>query len=383
MTPPGIVILGGGAAGLSLVCALGGRGWDGAVTVIDDAAHPLADRAWAWWSRGDLLLDGAASPVLGVARVAGASWDRREPLAPFAYRVLTGAALAREAHRVARPVERVRGTARAVTARRDDAVVETELEDGRVVTHIARWVLDGVGVGRPAPEPAALLDFEGLRVQVDRDAFDPTAVTLMDFRTSQESGLAFVYVLPTSAREALVERTVFVAPDARPVDHAGELDLYLRDVLGLAASRIVAREEGVIPLVTAPPPRPHGPVVPLGAHAGLVRASTGYGFAAIQRHGVALAQALAAGRDPGAVPPPARWPRVLDAALLRIVLNDPEAALDLFRALLTRQPLAHVLRFLDGDAPAAAQARIFASMPGFIPASVHAALSRRRHPVPG
>lgn len=66
------VIGGGGASGLSLACHLAAAGWLDHVLVIDDGSIPLEVRGWVYWSRGDGLLDPAASPgVVPIGARAG------------------------------------------------------------------------------------------------------------------------------------------------------------------------------------------------------------------------------------------------------------------------------------------------------------------------
>jgi len=373
--PVDAAILGAGAAGLSLAAHLACAGWGGRVVLIDEGL-PLEARSWAWWSAGDGLLDDAARAWSRV-RLAGPGWEREAPLAPLAYRAIDGPELAAAVGRLVgqRPGwSRVRGTVTAVTREGDGARVAVSTADGAVEAR-ARWVFDSVGVDDPAGGPVPWLDVGGVRVSTVRDAFDPGAVTLMDFRTDQRDGVAFLYVLPASAREALIERTVYAFPGARPGTHRPHLDAYVREVLGLEDARVTPEEDAAIPLHPGALAAVDGAVVPIGARAGLVRASTGYGFARIQRHSAALAAALVGGRDPAAASPRLRWARALDAALLRIVRDHPDGARVLFAALLRRNRPSRVLGFLEEQASPLAQARIFLSMPEFIPASMRA---RRR-----
>lgn len=365
------VIVGGGAAGLSLVCHLAHAGWRGRLAIVDDGDHPHAHRSWAWWGRGEGLLDAHATARFHHLEAAGPTWRRHAPLAPHTYLSITGFALAEAAQAaLARLDDGVQVAGRALeVVQGDDAVIVTVDMPGGGVTRLrAPWVFDSVGPGasRADPRSAPHLDFLGLQVESDRDVFDPDAVTLMDFRTGQGDGVAFVYVLPSSPRTALVERTVFVHPGARGRvrgGHEAELATYLRDPLALPDVRVTGREEGLIPLVAHAPARPGGGIVPLGVRAGMVRASTGYAFARIQRHSEEIARRLVAERDPRRAARAERWPRLLDAALLRVIRADPHAVREAFAAMLTVHPPARTLRFLDGEASLADHARIFASLP--------------------
>jgi lycopene beta-cyclase len=54
-----------------------------------------------------------------------------------------------------------------------------------------------------------LQHFEGWVIKTKKPSFNSKIGTLMDFRLNQEHGTTFMYVLPTSAKEALVEYTLF------------------------------------------------------------------------------------------------------------------------------------------------------------------------------
>ncbi len=370
------VIVGAGAAGLSLACHLAHAGWGHEVLIVDDGTHPLDQRSWAWWTTGDGLLDSAASTVVDRLSVAGRGWERSMGLAPYSYRRISGPELAAAADRIldARSgYRRLRGSVRTVVQEGGRCVVSIDLPGAggaQTVEVSARWVFDSAGPGASssALTAAAQLDFFGLHVDCPTDTFESATATLMDFRTDQSSGVAFMYVLPTSARTALVERTVFARPSAYDPDVAGtrhedHVRDYLTQYLGANTYRVTGREIGIIPLDRRPRATPVGSVIPIGARAGMVRASTGYGFERIQRHSAAIASCLSQGRSPAHAFPTRRWSRALDSALLRVVRDDPAEALTFFASLLTRNPVQRVLAFLDEEASLRSQFQLFATLP--------------------
>ncbi len=358
------VIVGGGAAANSLLAHLGAVGWRGSVAVVDQVGAPLEGRSWAWWSRGDMLLDPWATRTIDRVVTAGPGWKRDEPAAPYRYCMITGEDLATAVASLTSglDVRKIAGRALAVTVEGNFRRVTVDT-GGTRSDLVARRVFDSVGVGRRDPwVPEARLDFLGLQIRATTDVFAPDAITLMDFRIPQDDGPAFMYVLPTSPREALVERTSFLTrPGASGDAHRDRIGAYVDNVLRVGEWTATVREEGVIPL-TAPPPAPPG-VTAIGVAAGMIKASTGYAFARIQHHSACLAAALAQGRDPAACAVSRRWPRVADRALLRTLARDPAGTRRVLEAMLRRNTIARVLAFLDEDLGAAAQARMFATLP--------------------
>ena len=108
----------------------------------------------------------------------------------------------------------------------------------------------------------------------------------------------------------------------------------------------------------APRPRVH----PVGTGAGAVRASSGYAFARIQRHCRAVAQAVAAGREPPVAVGSARS-ALMDRVFLRALRDDPGAFPERFRALVAGTPADAFARFMDDAATLADELRVVGALP--------------------
>lgn len=355
-----VVIVGAGAAGLGLAVQLADQGARGVVLV--QSAQPAPARTWCSWRRTDAPWAPAVSARWDLAVVHGP--DGREQwldLAPYRYEQVRSADFERWAAGRLGGVQRLTGTVTAVVDGVDAARVR-----GEGVDLAARWVFDT----RPAPPArpgrvALLQHFRGWTVRTSADAFDRARAGLMDFRVPQPAGgVAFGYVLPTSAREALVEYTEFTR---EPLDDAGydaALRSYTTDVLALPPFQVREVEQGAIPMTDAPFPRRLGArVFRLGAAGGATRPSTGYTFTAAQRQAAAVAAALRAGGDPV---PPAAYPSrhlAMDALLLRALDSGRLEGARFLADLFARHPVERVLRFLDGDSSPAEELRVMAGAP--------------------
>lgn len=346
-----VVVVGAGAAGLSLASRLAGGPLD---VVLVSPDTPAAPKTWCYWEPGD----GRWDPVVGarwdLARVHGP--DGAElllPLAPYTYKMVRSPDHERHAlDRIAAGgVRRVAAEVDTVSDGPEHATVRGRDAAGREVVLTARWVYDS----RPVPPAAAgrvhlLQHFRGWFVETARPAFEPGVATFMDFRTPQPAGgVSFGYLLPTSATRALVEYTEFTRDVLSDSGYSAALRQYTGDVLGLPDFTVTDVEEGAIPLTDAPFPRRVGRrVFRIGTAGGATRPSTGYTFAAVQRQVEHIATALAAGRDPA---PPAAYGRRhlwMDQVLLRGLDAGEIDGAAFFMRLFDRQPTARVLRFLDG-----------------------------------
>ncbi|GGW71752.1 lycopene cyclase family protein [Streptomyces xantholiticus] len=350
-----VVVVGGGAAGLSLAHRLTETG-AATVTVVEPPDGPLRppERTWCYWDHGTGDFDEAVTASWSRLRIHGADGGEFtvDP-APLLYRMLRSAPFERLVHsRLARsPGGHVlRATAEAVRNVSGGAEVLCTEPDGRTLTLRARHVFDSRPLPALPPARTQLLQhFRGWFVRTAAGRFDPAVADLMDFRVPQpRHGLAFGYVLPLAPDRALVEYTEFSRTALTTAAYESALGHYSRDILDLGAFTVEAAEQGVIPMTDARFPRRLGAAVfRIGTAGGATRPATGYTFAAVQRQSKAIAAALRDGR--GTVPPPhGRRALAMDAVLLRALdtgrIDGPAFFTDLFR----RTPAERLLRFLDG-----------------------------------
>ena len=245
-------------------------------------------------------------------------------------------------------------------------------------THVRAETAGGAFIGRVAvdtrpraPDADARLTslvqhFRGWFVRAAGPVFDPTVVTLMDFDVSQCHGLHFMYVLPFSAEDALVESTYFSAAALAPEAYDEAIARYLSDVYGLrrGAFDVTGAESGAIPMSNALGAGPRGGrIVRAGVAAGAAKPSTGYAFAAIQRASAALADSLLA--EPPAPPPSFRstWTAALDEVFLSWLARAPDAAPRMFRTLFERLPADVAVRFVSGESSLAEDLQAMAASP--------------------
>ncbi|WP_330172288.1 lycopene cyclase family protein [Streptomyces sp. NBC_01498] len=358
-----VIVVGAGASGLSLAYRLctppPGRPLP-RVTLIDAPPGPLRppERTWCFWESGPGDYDGALGASWASLRVRGR--DGTETVGrpgPFRYKMLRSGSFE------ALVAERLDGTgAPARVAARVDTIRDLPGDAGAEVTGVradgspltlrGRWVFDSRPPRVLPPARTTLLQhFRGWFVRTERPVFDPGTADLMDFRTPQPPrGLSFGYVLPTGAREALVEYTEFSREVLNDAGYERALRNYTGRVLGLGDFEVTASEQGVIPMTDGRFARRAGrSVFRIGTAGGATRPSTGYTFAAVQRQTRAVAAAYHAGRVPA--PPPAYGARAtaMDAVLLRGLDSGRVDGAAFFEGLFRRVPTERLLRFLDGD----------------------------------
>lgn len=126
-----------------------------------------------------------------------------------------------------------------------------------------------------------LQHFLGMTVKFSSPQFNPTTAILMDFNVDQSAGLHFMYGLPLSEREALIESTVFSPEVLDKTWYHEQIHTYLKTHVSSDHFQIISTESGALPLVNLESYNNVG--IPIGLAAGASRASTGYAFTQIHR----------------------------------------------------------------------------------------------------
>ncbi|MEV4876270.1 lycopene cyclase family protein [Streptomyces cyaneofuscatus] len=358
MTDADVVVVGAGAAGLSLayhLCAPGGA-VPLSVVLVDAPPGPLRPppRTWCYWEPPGGAYDGALAaswPRLRVRAADGAA-TVTDP-SPYRYKMLRSDAFEALVGRRLSGAASFRRIEATVTAVRDapDGGGEVLGHGGRVLVR-GRRVFDSRPPRRLPPARTTLLQhFMGWFVRTERPSFDPGTADLMDFRTPQPPrGLSFGYVLPLDPHTALVEYTEFSPAPLSTEDYLRALRHYTQEVLKLGEFRVTAQERGVIPMTDGHFPRRDGRSVHrIGTAGGATRPSTGYTFAAVQRQSRSVADRLRAGRGVRVPAPYGARPRAMDAVMLRALDSGRVDGSDFFTRLFRDVPGERLLRFLDGS----------------------------------
>jgi lycopene beta-cyclase len=378
-----LIIVGAGAAGLSLAArlSLDGHGRSIRTILLEPRSEYVRDRTWCFWNVIDHPFEDCVSHRWSTWRVAASSPSRRidRSWPQLAYQHLPSDAFYAKAKgllernsdvelRLGVRVDHVEQTSGA------GEMVEVSTDSG---TLRARLVVDTRPRGgrldaSPSTGPSGRLlqHFHGQTVRVDRPVFDPGVATVMDFLDGGTTGIHFMYLLPYDDRTALVEDTWFSA-EPRPVErYREEISAYLSSRYDIERYEELHAETGAIPMDPNPLPPPPSPrILDAGVRGGAARPSTGYAFLAIQRQAERLAHRLADwAQDPTRDPPPSpRYysPRssFLDRVFVSHIARHPERAPDLFLRMFDRVRPDSLVRFLFDGGRLADDLRVMAALP--------------------
>ncbi len=362
-----LIIAGAGLSGMSLACHLARSSLSRkSILLVDNGFDRLPERCWAFWSKEPGLFEPSVSKTWDRLRYVGRGFQGVLDIAPYRYRLVRSDDFfwqARAELATFPNIEFRQGHVGHIEDGREQAMV---FVDGQPIS--GRWVFDGRGfqkLQRANGDGRNLhMQFLGWEIRTDHPAIEPEVATLMDFRTQQNGGIAFIYLLPLSEEQALVEYTSFAPHTLAPASCELALREYLAGSAGLVEYEVERRESGRLPLANRRFSRRLGQrVMAIGLRGGLLKPSTGYAYQRIQRDSVAIVASLETEGHPFAVEvDPWRY-RASDSLLLEIMTERPQEIEPIFSALFRNNSPDKVLRFLDQDVTPLEQLRMIPTMP--------------------
>ena len=222
-----------------------------------------------------------------------------------------------------------------------------------------RQILDS----RPPKQKSGMMlqHFIGWEVRADPGSFDDKIAILMDFRCDQSRGMHFIYFLPFSNSDALVESTLFscgVEPDDF---YETAISNWLKNCAGISRFELIRREKSAIPLGLM---ESHDPTLQgIGANGGAIRPSSGYAFSFIQKQ---IKTALTLVSDDDLIKfsiPHKKIDLWMDRIFLHVLRNHPHYAPQIFTSIAARLTGDEFALFMSGEANNSLRKKVVWAMP--------------------
>jgi lycopene beta-cyclase len=207
--------------------------------------------------------------------------------------------------------------------------------------------------------------FAGWRIKTKTPFFNPSKMIMMDFNIPQNNQTQFLYELPFSENEALLEVTRFSKQKISKTEAEEIISNYLKDKNVIY--EIIEEEIGAIPMTnlfdqyqkTIPK---SAQIIYIGTLGGAIKPTTGYGFKRMKNYADDLAIAIKNNKDLPSMYRKQRF-RIYDILLLQIIDQYPERGKEIFERLFISQPLPRILKFLDEETTCTEELLIFSKLP--------------------
>ncbi|MBP2280568.1 lycopene beta-cyclase [Psychrobacter sp. PL19] len=350
-----VVIIGAGAAGLSLLLALDEHNYTGTVKVLERRSGPQNDRIWSFWHS-----NAVPSYIESIVSHKWSTWSLMTQQGHY----LMGHSFyqycsVRSEHLSALAVERTSAQANIdVLFNCDVASIKAE-DDGFIITTssetlMAKQIIDTRPPALNSNHKGLLQCFYGEEIMLDAAIFEPSTVKLMDQLCRSALGIEFVYILPFSVNHALVEFTCFSIDIIDKETLKKRFAQIIKNIVKQHDYKVVRTEHAVLPmyLINQNRHEPHSDLIYGGIAGGAMRTATGYSFLSSQRWAKKCASALTQRTklNAAALAPINSLYQKMDVIMLRVLRTDMKTGVTIFERMFERVKAERFARFMTEQA---------------------------------
>ena len=277
---------------------LSGKFNDKSILLIDENPKKSNDRTWCFWDENQLF-DEIVSKKWPKATFSNEKFSRILELAPYEYKKIEGVAFYEMVFKKISEHKNIHFLNQKVvdfSELGNHCVVKTEAENF-TCNKVFNSIYNPKEVTSQSKYPLIHQHFVGWFIKSKEPVFTPNCATFMDFSVELKNNTRFMYIMPTSTTEALLEYTLFSKDLLSKEEYEAEIQKYIEN-LGITEYEIIEKEEGNIPM-TCYPFWKHNTtnVINIGSAGGWTKASTGYTFKNASKKSKALVQFLKSESD--------------------------------------------------------------------------------------
>ena len=360
------IITGSGASGLMLAYRMANDSFfdNSSILIIDKEKKNFDDRTWCFWENGkgewDHLLHKSWDKILFESNI----YKNTIPLQSYKYKMLRSGVFYNKLWSIINTKNNFRfieDTVVNIKNSTNGAIVET-LNSKYFTTKLLNSIDLNKNYTLQKKYPVLLQHFCGWFVETDKNLFDDSTATFMDFTVNQKRNTRFMYVLPISPNKALFEYTLFSKEVLTKEEYESELIKYLA-TKSITEYTITETEQGVIPMTSYKFWKQNSKnILHIGTVGGWTKASTGYTFKNTSKKTIQLITFLKTENDFTHFRKKTRfwW---YDLLLIDVLSSHNHLGSKLFSTLFQRNSLKNVFRFLDEETSFIEDLRIMLSMP--------------------
>ena len=277
---------------------LSGKFSDKTILLLDDNPKKSNDRTWCFWDNSSLF-DEIISKKWNFALFADSTFRRNLDLNPYQYKMIRGLDFYNLVFDLISKQENIHFVNQKIIDFEElgnHCIVKTEAEN-YTCDKIFNSIYNPELVKNQSKFPLLQQHFIGWFIKSKEEVFDKNKATFMDFSVNQKGNTRFMYVLPTSSTEALLEYTLFSKDLLSKEEYENEIQDYIKK-LGITDYEIVDKEQGNIPMTSYKFWKHNSKnILNIGSVGGWTKASTGYTFKNTTKKSKALIQFLSKETD--------------------------------------------------------------------------------------
>ena len=271
---------------------------DKSILLLDENPKKTNDRTWCFWDTEDSFQN-LAHTQWDAAWFKTAAFERKLDLKPYQYNMIKGLDFYNLVFDLISKQENIHFVNQKVVDFEelgDHCIVKT-VSENYSCNKIFNSIFNSELVKNQTTYPLLQQHFVGWFIKSKEGVFNKDIATFMDFSVEQKGNTRFMYVLPTTSNEALLEYTLFSKELLSKSEYENEIQKYIQK-LGITEYEILEKEQGTIPM-TCYPFWKHNTknILNIGSVGGWTKASTGYTFKNTTKKAKQLVQFLVADSD--------------------------------------------------------------------------------------
>ena len=276
------IFTGSGLSALMTVyeMVLSGQFADKTILMLDVDAKKTNDRTWCFWDNKSTEYEHLIAKKWHAALFADENISRKFEMKPYSYNMIRGLDFYDSIFKTIANHKNIVFKTEKIKSFTDEnqfCLVETSVETYKC-DKVFNSIFEPKKVLEQTKYPLLQQHFIGWFIKTNKPVFDENCASFMDFSVEQRGNTRFMYVLPTSPTEALVEYTLFSKDLLKDEEYEAEIKKYIKD-LGINDFEITDTERGNIPMTCFPFWKQNTKnIVNIGSAGGWTKASTGFTF---------------------------------------------------------------------------------------------------------
>jgi len=250
------------------------------ILLIDENPKKTNDRTWSFWEQGKGDWDKIVFQKWNKAIFKNEKFERVMDLSPYQYKTIRGIDFYNKVFKRISKEQNVEFLSQKVIGYNESSngvVVQTDSENFSC-SKLFNSIYNPELAKSQEKYPVLQQHFIGWFIKSETEIFNPNQATFMDFSVEQRGNTRFMYVLPTSNTEALIEYTLFSKDLLPETEYETEIKNYIQN-LGITKYEILEKERGSIPMTSYKFWKNNTQnIINIGSSGGWTKASTGYTF---------------------------------------------------------------------------------------------------------
>ncbi|WP_339835147.1 lycopene cyclase family protein [uncultured Flavobacterium sp.] len=322
---------------------------DKSILLIDSDAKKTNDRTWCFWDDSNSFEE-IISKEWKNTLFANENFQKKLNIEPYHYKMILGLDLYNFVFGEISKNKNIHFLQEKVvdfSDLGDHCLVKTK-QNAFTCKKVFNSIFNPTLVTSQKKHPLLQQHFIGWFIKSKEPVFDKNAATFMDFSVNQKGNTRFMYVLPTSKNQALIEYTLFSKDLLSKKEYEDEIELYIKK-LGITEYEIIEKEQGNIPMTSYPFWENNSKnIINIGSAGGWTKASTGFTFKNVTKKSKQLVSFLNADSDFTKFHKKDKfW--FYDLLFIDVLFKDNSIGAKLFSGLFKDQNSGLILRFLDEE----------------------------------